>query len=129
MSDEHGDLDLQAEMLGEDARRALGVLALLKARKEAAGRLEATEKQADHAHDTAHRALALAERTRDDVDALTKAAAGDLSALRSEVLTVSLMALGALLGVYILGQMAQAQADAIENLNEELRALRAEVAR
>lgn len=127
--DRDADLDLGTEMLGEDVRRSLGVLAILKARKEAAGRLDAVERQADHAHDTAHRALTLAERTRDDVDVLTKAAAGDVSALRSEVLTVSLMALGALLGVYILGQMAQAQADVIENLNEELRALRAEVSR
>jgi hypothetical protein len=129
MNDEGNDLDLRAEMLGEDTRRALGVLALLKARKEAAGRLEATEKQADHAHDTAYRALALAERNSEDVSKLTRATVQDVNSLRSEVLTASLMALAALWGVYVLGKMIQNQRDALENLTEELRALRAEVSR
>jgi hypothetical protein len=116
-------------MLGEDVRRSLGVLAILKARKEAAGRLDAVERQADHAHDTAHRALTLAERATEGLDELRNATVNDVSVVRSDLLIASLMAFGALLGVYVLGQMVQNHADAIENLSEELRALRAEVSR
>lgn len=127
MNREDADLDLREEMMGEDVRRSLGVLALLAARKQASGRLDAAEKQAEHAHDVAHRALALAEKNQSDVSDLTAAARGSLSELRSEVLTAGMMAMAACLGVYILGQVLHNHSDALENLTEELRALRAKV--
>jgi len=130
--DRDADLDLGTEMLGEDVRRSLGVLAILKARKEAAGRLEAAERQADHAHDVAHRALVIAEKANEDITRLQAASHLDaviLRRLRNNTESATLIAFVAVAGVWVLAFAVHVHREMLENLSEELRALRAEVSR